>query len=355
MDRTSTHALYKRVSKGLVATCVALCLLLITSVTALANSVNIYDRGNILNASQVRNEASSLPKPIDIYTIPNFTGSNQAFVNNARQSVNNPDKIVMAIKPGYMTVVGGKNVGLSNSQYTDSVNAFISSYNGNRNYTSATIAAIQSLRNNLSSGGFLPAVGGGTGIFGTVCCIGLIVLVIIAVFAFVRRRNRGGGLFGGFRGNPNPPVYNQPYNSPYNQGAYPPNYQGQYPPNYQGPYPPQQGGINPLAAGGLGAAAGGLLGYELGKNAGEREHEREGGYYGGDQGGNYDVGGGAGGSFGGGDGGGFGGDQGGGAGGSFGGGDGGGFGGGGFGGDSGGGGFGGGDGGGFGGGDGGSF
>ncbi len=331
MNKTNKYTLHGKIRKGLLATFGVLCLLLITSITVFASSVNIYDRGNILNASQVSSEASALPKPIDIYTVPNFTGSTQAFVGTAKQNINSPDKIVIAIEPHYMTVVGGKNVGLSNSQYTDAVSAFISDYKSHQNYTSATIASLHSLRDNLSGGAVASSVGGGSGLFGTLCCVGLIALVIIAVFAIVRRRRSGnrGGFFGGFGGfRPNPPIYNQPYN----QGQYPPNYQGQYPPNYQGQYPPQQG-INPWAAGGLGAAAGGLVGYELGKNAGENERDRD-GDYGGGAGGNYDVGGGdfgggAGGSFGGGDsGGGFGGGDSGGDGGGFGGGGGGGFGGG---------------------------
>ncbi len=343
MNRTNKYAVRKKVSKGLLATFTALCMLLVTSVTAFAATVNLHDQGNILNASQVQSAASSLSKPLDIYTVSSFNGTNQAFVSTAKQYINNPDKIVMAIKPSYLTIVGGKNVGLSSSQYNDAVQSFISDYNKNKNYTSATVAAIGSLRNNLSGGGVVPGVGGGSGIFGTVCCIGVIALIAIAAFTFLRRRQNvgsaGGGLggFGGFRRNPNPPIVNQPYNNPYNQGGYPPNYQGGYPPNYQGGYPQQGGGIGPLGAGGLGAAAGGLVGYELGKNAGEREGDR------GDQGGFAgDYGAGAGGGFGGdqGQGGGFGGDQGGG------------FGGGGFGGgDQGGGGFGGGDGGSFGGGD----
>jgi ABC-type cobalt transport system substrate-binding protein len=300
MNRSAEYVLHRRVGKGFVATLAVLCLLLVTSTVALASSVNIYDRGNILNASQVSSEASALPKPVDIYTVPNFNGSTQAFTNNAKQSINSPDKIVIAIEPHYMTVVGGKNVGLSNSQYTDAVSAFISDYKSHSSYTSATIAAIHSLRDNLSGSGLASSVGGGSGLFGTLCCVGLIALIIIAVFAIVRRRGGNRGSFGGFRQNP--PVYD-----PYNQGPYPPNYQGPYPPNYQGPYPPQQGGINPLAAGGLGAAAGGLIGYELGKNAGENERNRDNdGNYGGGAGGNFDVGGGdygggAGGSFGGGD------------------------------------------------------
>src|SRR5581483_3134105 len=225
--------------------------------------------------------------------------------------IDNARKIVIAIDTGnrYLAIAGGRSVPLTNSQYNDAVSAFSSSY-ANSGYTGATVAALRSLQSSLAATGdnngrgVTPAPAGG--IFGnflssTLCCIGLIVLALIALFAFMRRR-ASRGLFGGFGRQGN--AYNQPYNRPYNQGGYPPNYYG----------PGQgQGGMNPWAAGGLGAAAGGLLGYELGRNQGEREGGNQGqgdfgggagGNFGGDQGdgfGGGDFGGGAGGGFGGGD------------------------------------------------------
>src|SRR5205807_6510208 len=236
-----------------------------------------------------------------------------------KSHIDSTRKIVMLIDTGdkYFAVAGGTSVSLSNSQYNSAVSAFRNNFNGS--YTNATIAAIQSLENSLgsSSNALSRGVGGiFSGLLGTLCCVGLIVLVIVGVLFAVRRR-----MFG-FGGRPRGATYQQPYQQPYNQG---------YPPNY-GPGYNQGQGINPLAAGGLGAAAGGLVGYELGKERGEdefRDREQDSGNWGGG-----DFGGGAGGSFGGGDfgGGGSGGDFGGGSGGSggdFGGGGGGDFGGGG--------------------------
>ncbi|GCE25823.1 hypothetical protein KDA_13070 [Dictyobacter alpinus] len=308
MDKTSSGSLIRRSSKGVVATFVALCLIAISATAALANSVNIYDNAGVLNRSQVQSAASSLSKPIDIYAV-NSTGSSSAFDQTAKRSIKNADMIVIAFNPNHVSIVGGKNVGLSTSQYKDATNAFTSTIkSSNQNFTSATVAAIDSLRGSLNnSNSFIPGVGGGAGssIFGTLCCVGLIALLAIAAFAIFRRRrggNMGNGGFGNFGGGffnrrPNQTPYNQ---GPNYQGNYPPNYQGNYPPNYQGNYPPQQGGMNPWAAGGLGAAAGGLVGYELGKNAGENDRGNEGGFGGGAS---SDFGGGGDGGFGSGDGG----------------------------------------------------
>ncbi|HLG65260.1 MAG TPA: hypothetical protein VKY19_25235 [Ktedonosporobacter sp.] len=333
MKRDYAHSTVRGLGKALLATVVALSLLLLAAVSVLADTVRISDQAGVLNASQVRSVGSSLGYPVDIYTTSNFSGTKQSFNQHTAGRIDNARKIVIAVDTTnhYLAIAGGRSVPLTNSQYSDAVNAFRGSYAGS-DYTGATIAALRSLQSSLAASGgnngagVTPAPAGG-GIFSnfatsTLCCIGLIVLALIALFAFVRRR-ASRGLFGGFGRQGN--AYNQPYNQPYNLGGYPPNYYG----------PGQgQGGMNPWAAGGLGAAAGGLLGYELGKNQGEREGGNQGqGDFGGGAGGNFggDQGGGfGGGDFGGGAGGGFGGDQGGGfGGGDFGGGSGGDFGGGG--------------------------
>jgi hypothetical protein len=275
----------------------------------------VYDNANVLNASQVQSAAASLPYPIDIYTVNNFTGTKAAFEQQtASHTARNSNLIVMAIdtRNHFVFVSSGSRVPLSSSQATDAANSFASNFS-NGGYTNATLAAINSLQNSLrsSSGNNsgspnvpAPAAGpfGGFGT-GTLCCIGLLVLAAIALFGFFRRRRTGGGLFGGRAAVP---PYNPPYNQPYNQGYPPPNY---------GPGYNQGGGIGPLGAGGLGAAAGGFLGYELGKQAGEREARDDqfqgnnfgdGGAFGGSGGADFggsggaDFGGGGGGDFGGG-------------------------------------------------------
>ncbi|MBA2394716.1 MAG: TPM domain-containing protein [Ktedonobacteraceae bacterium] len=317
---------------GLFALLAALCLLCITATATFADTVNIYDRAGVLDQTKVGNEASSLSYPIDIYTTNNFTGSTSSFDQTAKNSLKKSNLIVIAIDTTHrhLAIVGASGVSLSNSQYTDARNAFASNFHNN-DYTSATVAAVQSLRgaSGNSGGVSVPGLGGsaagGIG-FGTICCIGFLILAAIAVFAVVRGRKRGtgGGFFNrGFNRGPVAPPYDPNYNQ-YNQGGYPPNY---------GPGYNQNQGMNPLAAGGLGAAAGGLLGYELGKEQGERDNNggnNDGGNFGGgssgDFGGGNNDGGGSSGDFGGGnnDGGGFGGgssgDFGGGGGGDFGGG-----------------------------------
>jgi len=257
-----------------------------------SDTVHVYDNAHVLNTNRVQSEASSLPYSVDIYTVNTFTGSKAAFDQETRAKLgNNPDLIVIAIDTvhHHMAIVRGANVPLSSSQIQSAISAFASNY-GNGDYTAATIACIDSIRNSLgtssgSAGGIF------SGILGVLCIGGLVILGIIIVGAVLLRRS-----FGGFRrSTPMGMPYQQPYNQPY-----PPNY---YPPNYN-----QGSGVNPWVAGGLGAAAGGFLGYELGKEAGEREGGDQGQGDGGSAGGSGDFGGGNnGGDFGGGGGGDFGG------------------------------------------------
>jgi len=301
--------------KGLIATLAAICLLLVTMLGALADTVTISDKAGVLNTSQVQSEAAKLPYPVNIYTMNNFTGSESAFNQEAVRMLNdanNPRLIIIAIdtRNKFLAIVGGKDVSTSNSVYNDAVNAFKNNYNGG-DYTGATIAALHSLQSSLggSTGSGVSNTAAGFS-FLPLCLVGLLVLGLIVIAGLLLMRSAR-------RRIPPYPMGNQ-YQQPYNQG---------YPPNYYGPGYSQQGpGINPLAAGGLGAAAGGLIGYELGKHEGEEQGNAGSGDFGGGAGGTFGGdGGGAGGTFGG-DGGG---DFGGGAGGDFGGGGGGDFGGGG--------------------------
>ncbi len=277
----------RQLGVGLAAIVAALCLLLVVTAGTLAATVNVYDQASVFqNKTPIYNEAKSLPYPIDIYTTNAFNGSKAQFDQRATGHIDSANKIVIAIDTGqrHLAIVGGRSVSLSSGQYNDAVSAFTSNFNGD--YTTATVAAIRSLRNSVGStgsGGVLPVgTGSGNGLgFGTLCCIGLLVLAAIAFFSFMRRR-RGGGMNRGRGYNPNLNQPNQPYNQP-------------YPPNYGPGYPgPNQGqGVNPLAAGGLGAAAGGLLGYELGRQQGQGNQGEQGGNVGGN-----DFGGGASGDFG---------------------------------------------------------
>ena len=284
--------LFRRWYISLIAALMAVFLTVMTAVGASANTVNISDQSKVLNAGQIRSEASNLPNPINIYTTNTFSGNTSTFKQRTYSHVTNPNLIVIAIDTvnKHVAIVGGTSVPLSQTQYDNATQAFVTQYkNTNGDYTAATIASIQSLRSSLGAapvtsgnpnsgnGTTTPTSSGGglfSGLFGTLCCIGLILLVVLGLLFTVGRRMFG---FGRRQAGAIPPYqqpFNQPYNQPYNQG---------YPPNY-GPNYNQGSGINPLVAGGLGAAAGGLLGYELGKEQGEDQvkDERD------QNGGNYD-------------------------------------------------------------------
>jgi len=280
--------------RGILGMIAVFCIVLISACGGGNNTVHVYDNAGVLNQNRVQNEASSLPSSIDIYTVNTFTGSKTAFDQTTLSKLgNNPNLIVEAIDTvhHHMAIVRGSNVSLSSSQIQSAISAFASNY-GNGDYTGATIASIDSMRNSLGTGG----AGVGLGF------LLIPILVIVGIFllfgVFMRRRR-----FGGYRTSAPMGV---PYQQPYNQ----PPYNQPYPPGYnQGP------GMNPWVAGGIGAAAGGLIGYELGKETGEnqgnQQDQGDGGWAGGsgDFGGNNggDSGGGGSGDFGGGGGGDFGG------------------------------------------------
>ncbi len=278
-NKCMQQAQLRRFYGRLIATGMALCLSLLAVAGASANSVNIYDQANVLNADQVRSAASSLPNPINIYTTNAFTGDTSAFEHQATTHLTNPNLLVMAIDTNsahhHVAIVGGSDVPLSQSQYDSATQAFVQAYQSNKgDYTASTIASLQSLRSSLGAAPVNPANpnngsvpvpttnSGGlfSSMLGTTCCIGGVIVLLGLGLLFTLGRRR----FFGRRPQGIPP-YQQPY--PPNYG---PNYNQPYPPNY-GPNYNQGPGMNPWAAGGLGAAAGGLLGYELGKDRGEDE------------------------------------------------------------------------------------
>src|SRR5690242_15260202 len=202
----------RRIAMSLAAVITAMCFLVVTTMETLADTVNISDKAGVLNVAQVQSEASNLPYPINIYTINNFTGTKSQFDQDAVNTINNahnPRLIVIAIdtKDRYLTIVGGKDVSTSNTVYNDAVSAFKNNFN-NGDYTAATVAAIRSLRSELSgapansgsgsgSGSGLAGNGsnqpasGGTGFnfaLPFLCLAGFIVLGAIALFVAMRAR-----------------------------------------------------------------------------------------------------------------------------------------------------------------------
>ncbi|HEY3991562.1 MAG TPA: TPM domain-containing protein, partial [Ktedonobacteraceae bacterium] len=246
-----------------------LLLLTLSACGGSTHSVRIYDNARVLNSSKVQNAASNLSNPLAIYTTNTFQGTQADFQRTVIQKLNgNPNMIVMAIDTNshYIYIARGASVPLSRAGINQAVNAFTGNFN-NGNYTSASVAALNSLQNSLNATS--ANRGGGAGFSPLIPCLLIPLLLILGVAFFaISRRGQMRGMMGQgsqwqpSRGpQPNEGQYydpNQGY-GPYNQGYAPPN---------------QRGGMNPWAAGGLGAAAGGLAGYELGKRSGEREGER---------------------------------------------------------------------------------
>jgi hypothetical protein len=181
MTLAHRHLPARRVLIGLLALCAAWFLIVITTTAALANSVQIFDAAQVLNAGQVRSEASSLPDPIRIYTVPDFIGSNKDFDQVAARQITSAHTLVIAINTHshYLAVVGGKQVGLSSGQYNDAVNAF-NTYSDTKDYTGATIAAIDSLKSALNGSSFW--------MIGLLGAVG--VLLVIGAFILVRQRRQ---------------------------------------------------------------------------------------------------------------------------------------------------------------------
>jgi len=116
------------------------------------NQFQIIDQANVLNVSQVQSGASDFPDAIVIYTVNNFTGVSTDFDQHTRSHVTSNNMIVIAIDTvhKHLAIVGGSGVPLSDNQYSVAISTFVTTFkSSNGDYTSATIAAIQSLRNML--------------------------------------------------------------------------------------------------------------------------------------------------------------------------------------------------------------
>ncbi|MBE3568526.1 MAG: hypothetical protein IMW90_22665, partial [Thermogemmatispora sp.] len=175
---------------------------MLTSVAALADSVTISDGAGVLDKGRVQSEAAKLPYPIAIYTTNSFTGSQADFEARTQSHVTNSRLIVIAVDTvhHWMYIKSGSQVPLSSSAAEDAYNAFKDNYN-NGDYTGATLAAVRSLDDSLAAArggeGSSPANSGTSGLLssglGTLCCIGLLVLIIGGIlFAVVRRRSGQG-------------------------------------------------------------------------------------------------------------------------------------------------------------------
>lgn len=183
MTRSQALTPSKRFQLSFVALVAAFCLMLATSVGAMADTVRISDPLGVLNQSKVMSEGAKLSYPLDIYTTNTFRGTASDFVTRTiAVHLTSKRLVVIAIDTihHYLAIVGGSSVSLTKSDYTNAGTAFKNNFGGN--FTNATIAAIQSLENALKPGS--PISG-----FVIVLIIAVIIglLIISAIVGFVRR------------------------------------------------------------------------------------------------------------------------------------------------------------------------
>src|SRR5260370_18910065 len=167
-------------------------LFLLTTLHVEASTVTINDQAGVLDAGQVKADAEHLMDCILSYTPETFTGDKSALDQSTRAQWPDQNAIAIGIDTvqRHFSIEAGTNVQLSDSQASDAYSAFRSNYDNRGDYTSATIAAIDSVQNALSGGGidpFLLAVWcvlflGGMGLF------------------LLLSKNHGGGASGGFGG-----------------------------------------------------------------------------------------------------------------------------------------------------------
>jgi hypothetical protein len=155
-------------------------LFLLTTVNVQAETVTINDQSGVLDAGRVQAEAAKLSVPMLIFTTNTFTGNQDALNASTREQLPDQDTIAIGIDTVHrnLSIEAGTNVSLSDSDASDAVSAFQSNIDNGGDYTSATIAAMDSVQNALNPyqyTGVLIVIGG-------VVCIGVFFYI-----AFIRQ------------------------------------------------------------------------------------------------------------------------------------------------------------------------
>jgi hypothetical protein len=177
-------------------------LFLLTTINVQASTVTINDQAGVLDAGRVQTDAAQVPNPMLIYTTKTFTGDQDALNQSTREQLPDQDSIAIGIDTvhRHLSIQAGTNVQLSDSQASDAVSAFQSNYDNGGDYTSATIAAIDSIQNTYNSNGsnsngFLNIIG-----FGIPISF-MIVIVVLGKLKIIEVRYTGwGGGDGGHGG-----------------------------------------------------------------------------------------------------------------------------------------------------------
>ncbi len=163
-------------------------LFLVMSSNAYANAVTITDQAGVLDAGKVRAEAATLTNPIVIFTTKTFGGDQEALNQATREQLTTQDAIAIEIDTvhRHMSVESGTQVQLSNDQASNAVSAFGDNFHEG-DYTGATIAAIDAVRDDLTGSSITP-VGM---IVALLMIIGTLTLVFFIAFRWKRPPSDG--------------------------------------------------------------------------------------------------------------------------------------------------------------------
>ena len=151
--------------------------------SAQANAVTITDQARVLDVGKVKAEAGTLANPVLIFTTKTFGGDQEALNQATREQLTTQNAIAIEIDTvhRHMSVESGTQVKLSDDQASNAVSAFRDSFHGG-DYTGATIAAIDAVRDELDGSSITP--------MGTIVAVLLVtgVIALICFMAFRRRR-----------------------------------------------------------------------------------------------------------------------------------------------------------------------
>jgi hypothetical protein len=272
-----------RLTGAAVSAATVLATLVLAAAPAEAAAVSVHDDSHVLDVTRVQNAAATLPDPVEIYTTTKDADDKAAFDRETQSKVTSPTVVVIAVntQSHHLAIRTGTRSRVTQQAAATATQAFIDSYHGSRDYTAATVAALDSIRagiqavapgRNTTSRRTTSHSATGASIGGVICLLA-VAGVVIALLARRRGRlRRPSGPIGGFGAMDD--GFGSPGYSP------PPGYGPGYQPGYQPGYGPGYGqpgrhGVSPWVAGGVGAAAGGLLGYELAREGDREREERE--------------------------------------------------------------------------------
>ncbi|MBO0782402.1 MAG: TPM domain-containing protein [Ktedonobacteraceae bacterium] len=194
-----------RLSIVLLASILAMLLIMYGTGTARADDVEIKDQASVLDTAKVQSEATKLYRPLIIYTVPSFPDGEASYIgleNAFDQDVENhldqlgytaTDKangiaIGIDVKDRYISIKSGDNVQLSNDDASKSIKTFGSNLNGN-NYTAALVKMLQFLQQTIAANENARTW---DGVMNALKCLGIVALIaVVAVLSYIFRGSSG--------------------------------------------------------------------------------------------------------------------------------------------------------------------